>query len=240
MKQTSVEMKLIGRFALYVRGIEVDVPRQSQRLLAHLAVCGGCIDRERLAAALWPEAPTARSQANVRTAVWRTRSIERSLLSNQHQSRVVLASDIVVDLFRIEELGRRLFAGDTRAVAEVQTFNLPAELLDGWYEDWVLIERARLSQIHARMLEELVRQLTCRGELHRALDIAMRLAVQEPLRESVRRALLLILCVEGNHGEAVEHLREFNEYLLREVGGESSIDLAALRAEALALQVRQG
>ena len=58
------------------------------------------------------------------------------------------------------------------------------ELLLGWYDDWVVIERERLTQLHLTALESLSDRLLSDGEHAKALQVALAAVQVDPLRES--------------------------------------------------------
>jgi hypothetical protein len=64
------------------------------------------------------------------------------------------------------------------------------ELLPGWYDDWVLLEREPLRQRVLHGLEALSRHLVRAGRFAEAVEAAMVAVAVEPLRESAQRALV--------------------------------------------------
>src|SRR5437660_1745140 len=71
------------------------------------------------------------------------------------------------------------------------------ELLPGFYEEWCLIERDRLTEAYLHALHQLVELLENRGELDRALGYARRAVSADPLREEPRQELMRLLAAAG-------------------------------------------
>jgi DNA-binding SARP family transcriptional activator len=92
------------------------------------------------------------------------------------------------------------------------------ELLPGWYEDWVLLERDRIRQLRLHALEELADQLARRGQFSLALEAALNAVNAEPLRESAHRSVARVHLAEGNPAEAVHQYETFRCMIGDELG----------------------
>jgi DNA-binding SARP family transcriptional activator len=77
------------------------------------------------------------------------------------------------------------------------------ELLPGWYEDWVLVERERLRQLRMHALEALAEKLTEAGRYGVAMQAAYAAVRADPVRESAHRAVVRVHLAEGNVLEAL-------------------------------------
>jgi hypothetical protein len=71
------------------------------------------------------------------------------------------------------------------------------ELLPGWYEDWVLVERKRLRQLRMHALEALAEKLTEAGRYGVAMPAAYAAVRADPVRESAHRAVVRVHLAEG-------------------------------------------
>nr|WP_308355048.1 bacterial transcriptional activator domain-containing protein [Streptomyces sp. MUM 203J] len=92
------------------------------------------------------------------------------------------------------------------------------ELLPGWDEDWVLLERERLRQLRLHALDALAHSLVREGRHALALETALTSVRTEPLRESAHRAVVAAHLAEGNVHEAVSHYVAFQHLLDEELG----------------------
>jgi DNA-binding SARP family transcriptional activator len=230
----SVWLKLIGGFALHVDGDSVTVSESSQRLMAYLALVGPN-ERRVIASHLWPDKSEERAGANLRSALWRlttldgrARSIE--LVRGDH-SRLELAECVEVDARAIEQVGWSLTRGHPVEEHRVGGFLALGDLLPGWYDDWVLLERERLGQLQLHFLETIAYQLLCAGSTTEALDTALRLVALDPLREGSQRVLLTVYCSEGSLGQAQRQLDKYRSVLSETFGCEPKLSLGRILRE---------
>src|SRR5689334_20805806 len=66
----TIELHLLGGFALIRDGRPIGLPRSAQRTLVLLALRGAC-PRAWVASTLWPDASDRQALASVRTTIWR-------------------------------------------------------------------------------------------------------------------------------------------------------------------------
>ncbi|MFE5770353.1 BTAD domain-containing putative transcriptional regulator [Streptomyces sp. NPDC056485] len=92
------------------------------------------------------------------------------------------------------------------------------ELLAGWDDDWVVLERERLRQLRLHALDALAHGLVREGRHALALETALTSVRTEPLRESAHRAVVAAHLAEGNMQEAVRHYVAFWRLLDEELG----------------------
>jgi DNA-binding SARP family transcriptional activator len=77
---------------------------------------------------------------------------------------------------------------DPHAVLDVLAS--PGELLPGWYDDWVLMERERVRLQHVRALEALAEQLLNHQRPSDALRAALTATTLEPFRDSAHTVVV--------------------------------------------------
>jgi DNA-binding SARP family transcriptional activator len=193
------------------------VPASTQRLLAYLALQQRGLRRSHVAAALWADATEARASGNLRTALWRLRDLPQAVVDARWDS-LTLSPDVVVDVNEASRLARSLIE-DRCALGDVPDQRwFEGELLPGWYEDWVLIERERHRQVCVQALEALSAQFVGAGLLGRAVLAALAAIGSDPLRESAYRALITAHLAQGNACEAVRQYRHYCQLAHRALG----------------------
>jgi DNA-binding SARP family transcriptional activator len=101
------------------------------------------------------------------------------------------------------------------------------DLLPGWYDDWVLLERERFRQLRLHALEAVCERLTALGRFGEAIEAGLAAVAGEPLRESAHRSLIRAYIAEGNQAEAARQYR-FYAALLRD---ELQIDASPMMRE---------
>ena len=175
------------------------VPLSAQRLLAFVALHDCPLRRAYVAGTLWADVAEERATASLRSALWRLhRSGHRLIVTSG--SHLSLATDVEVDVRRVSQQARRLIDGS----AAVEGERPPGgELLPGWYEDWVLLERERFRQLVLHAFEALTERRLALGEFGSALEGALALVHYDPLRESAHRLAIRVHLAEGNGCEAL-------------------------------------
>ncbi len=159
-----LEARLFGRFDVRLDGAEVHVPsRPAQSLLAFLLLNPGMAHRrERLAGLLWPDSAEESARSNLRHALWRVR---RSLEA-AGSADCLLADDLSVGFdTRIPHwIDAAQLVGDRKSAETADSLRervsvYGGELLPGFYDEWVILERERLKGIFERAIQKLVDQL---------------------------------------------------------------------------------
>lgn len=216
---TGPSLSVLGGFQLSSDGVAVALPSNAQRLLGLLALSGTRQRRDVLAGRLWIEASQARAQANLRTAVWRVRQGLPGVVDGSRDS-VGLDPAVTVDYRMMTSLAERLLHHDLHEteLRQVPFALLAHDLLPGWDEDWLLIDRERHRHLRMHALEALSVQLTDAREYGLAIDCAYAAISIEPLWESATHALLRACLAEGNRVEALRHFRRFQRLLADETG----------------------
>ncbi len=215
-----VEVRLLAGFRLRVGRRELMVPVNSQRVLAYLAVCadaGQAQRRNEIAERLWIDEPLQRAQAILRNAIWRIRQADDRLLVAERQL-IQLGPTVDVDLHRSMPQAMGLLLSDQEpAVEDTLLPHLVSDLLPGWDDEWLLLERERIHQIRIHALEILAQRLCRRGQVIPALNAAYSAIASEPLRESARAVLVELHMAQGNVVEARKQVEAYSKLLWLEM-----------------------
>jgi DNA-binding SARP family transcriptional activator len=198
-------------------GASDPAPRGVQRLVARLGLSQRPA-RTAVAGQLWPDVPEAHAHGSLRSALWRVQRLAPGLVQVSGDS-LSLAEAVRVDVRELIVWARHVFDPAIR-VEDLSTTDLPVrcELLPGWYDDWVLLERERLRQLHMHALEALADRLAAAGRYGEAIQAAHAAVAAEPLRESAHRSVIRIHLAEGNVVEAVRTFETFQAMLSDELG----------------------
>ena len=224
-----VVVRLLDGLSLHCGSRPVDVPPGGRRLLAYVALHPRGADRRQAAGVLWPTVGDARAAGNLRSALWRLQQVGCPLVRGE-QARLALREEVVVDVTDLERWAGRVLNG-TATPADLAVDPAPlaeAELLPGWYDDWVLAvrDRLRLRLLHA--LEALGALLCDAGRPREAVEAVQAAVLAEPLRESGQRALIEAHQAAGDWVAARRQFDSFRLLLRREVGVEPSDELTAV------------
>jgi DNA-binding SARP family transcriptional activator len=222
MNATTARVSLIDGFRVSVDDVHVGttvdgLPHGVQRLIAHLSLCGRPA-RGAIAGQLWPDVPEAHAHGSLRSALWRVQKAVPGLVEVSGRA-VTLAAGVRVDVGEFVDWAHAVLDPAIRVDRiDAPAAALAGELLPGWYDDWVLLERERLRQLRMHALEVLADKLVLAGRYGEAVQAAYAAVRDEPLRESAHRALVRVHLAEGNLAEAMRAYRAFREALLRELG----------------------
>jgi len=225
-------VSLLDGFALHLgdggpRALTAEVPRTVQRVVAHV-----CLYRRRprtvVAAQLWPDVPEVQAHGSLRSALWRLQRIAPGLVSTSRHC-LALAEGVHVDVQELTDWATRT----RNSAASIDEICVPegvlrGELLPGWYDDWVLLERERLRQVTLHTLEVAAERLASAGRTAEALEAAYAAVGLEPLRESAHRTLVRLHISEGNIGEALRAFAQFRDLLADELGVGPTAKMTAL------------
>jgi len=220
---------VLGGFSVHVAQRTIPMPRNAQRVLGFLAVSGVEQLRDTVADHLWPAAVPERAMSNLRTALWRVRQADPRIIRAGRDS-IGLNEEVETDYELITSQARRIIAElpvDDQAISGAARL-LEADLLPGWDEEWLLLDRERHRQLRIHALERLSELLTSRGHYGRAIDVACAAIRVEPLHESAHAALIAAHMAEGNPTEAIRHFRAYERLLDAEAGLQPSQRLNAL------------
>jgi DNA-binding SARP family transcriptional activator len=213
-------LSLFGFWQLRRYGQPVDVGGNAQRLLALLAL-RGTQDRSYVAGLLWPEHTEPHAHGNLRATLSRLRRRSVDVLAVAGPA-LALGPDVAVDVHEFLAAASSVLGPAGSAWNGALSGLRADELLPGWYDDWVLLERERLRQLRLHALEAVAEQYLARGQPAAALDAALCAVTIEPLRESAHRAVIEIHLAEGNRAEANRQLRYLTQLLRDELGATPS------------------
>lgn len=210
----AIKVRLLGGFYIEEEGRAVSLPLTLQRMVAYAALQAAWVPRTRAAAHLWPDTSEARAASNLRTGLWRLRRNLQVLVADP--TAISLAPDVEVDVHLLSALAEEVFDGDFNGLGRVRQYR--AELLPGWADEWLTIERERLRQLELHLLEAGADVCIEQGRYGDAVDLAHRAIELEPLRESSHRALIQSYLASGNRMAALTQFQRLSRVLLAELG----------------------
>lgn len=236
--ETHDQLRVLGPFSLFSHGQPLELPLQAQRVLGYLAVVRPAQSRSVVAGSLWGDVPEYRAMATLRNALWRIRKANPDLVHTSRDS-ISISPRLWIDIAHARHCAAAIEAGEVITAPQrdgsTQRIGANAELIDmlgsdlltGWDEDWLQIERERLRQLRIHTLESLADALIHQGRHASAIQAALAAVSAEPLRESAQAMLIKAHLSEGNASEAV---RQFDSYrrVLDELDLSPSPQLASL------------
>jgi DNA-binding SARP family transcriptional activator len=226
---------LLQGFELQIGSCVVALSPASQRLVAFVALHERPVRRAYVSGTLWPDVTDERAGANLRSALWRVPDFGGEPLVLASTTHLQLRPGLDVDFRHAMTCSDDLLRGAPLAAFGERLEVLCSDLLPGWYEDWVILERERYRQMRLYTLDRACQLLIEAGLCVDALQLALKAVAAEPLRESAHRNLVRIHLAEGNLAEAVHQYQRFACMLHAELGARPSQTMRALFAGKVAI-----
>lgn len=198
---------------------------RQQRLIALLALLGPST-RNSCANTLWPVSSEDKASLSLRACLFKINHALPGLLQVWGDS-ISLENDVWVD---VHALRRWLVdaAEGRQAERGAEPADGRAELLPGWYDDWVIFEQERLNQQRLLSLEAIAKTKLEVGDFGHAEQAATAALGIEPLRETACVLLVRALLGAGNRALALQTFERFRALLSEELAIEPSVELAEL------------
>src|SRR5262245_29161163 len=204
--------------------------RKGFYLLALLALRGGReVERNWLAATLWPESGEAVALSNLRRTLTDLRAAlgdaaECITAPAAHTLCLELSTEVQVDVAAFDKAIKR---GDDASLPEaIALYSGP--LLEGCSESWVFSERDAREQAYLAALEAQVKQADALTNGRETILSLRRILAVDPLRETAQRALMESLAQQGNFAAVTQVYRDLRLYLHRELNVEPAPETQAL------------
>ncbi len=220
-----LRLRLLGGFELTVDDAPCELPPAAARLVAFLALSGRPMPRSYVAGVLWGDRSDERAAACLRSAIWRANGTHPVIQAGR--TRLALA-DVWVDAVAAADAAHAQIAGGR----PVEPGLLTGELLPGWYDEWVEVERERLGQLCLEGLEQMARAYLREGRWCQAIEAALGVVAVEPLRESAHRVLIEAHTGAGNRAAALRQYEACRAVMRRDLGMEPGAAVRRAAAEA--------
>ncbi|WP_344416832.1 AfsR/SARP family transcriptional regulator [Amycolatopsis minnesotensis] len=231
-----LRVRLLGGFQLTSDAGPGERPirRKAQELLALVLLAPQRnVLRETAAEALWPSAETEASKKSMRQVLWQLHQATdpggaRLVLTEGEVIRINPDRRVWLDVDVFVTASRSATGLDELAHA---TDLYRGPLMDGYYDDWFLIERARLADLHLALLDKLSVEHERRGGLDAAIGWAQRLLEVEPAHERTHRRLMNLYYRTDDRTRALRQFRRCQQVLMHELGIRPSARTGRLAAE---------
>jgi predicted ATPase/DNA-binding SARP family transcriptional activator len=241
----SVEFRLLGSLEATRDGEQLQVggPKHRTLLAALLLHANEPVSVDALAEALWPERPPEKFDSTIQVYVSQLRrELGREAIVRRGAGYVLAAEPRSVDSLRFERLaaeGLDALAGAEpararRVLGEALALWRGPALADFRYEAFALPHAERLEELRLAALEARVDADLELGGGAELVPELHGLVAEHPLREGLRRELMLALYRSGRQADALEAYRTARRTLVDELGIEPSPELQELNRRILA------
>jgi DNA-binding SARP family transcriptional activator len=221
-------LTLLNGWTLTRAGRRVKVAHRQQRLITALALLGAR-PRTYLSGLLWPDSSEAQAAVGLRVSIWHINHELPGLLDADGTTdvSVALSEQVRVD---ITDLERDLHTPASELHGSYPRWERlrTAELLPGWYEDWVLDEQERFRALRTAALDSVAAYQLSQGNAEETKAATTLAIALEPFRESSYRLLIQAHLATGDLVSALRTYRSFSAELRQEFGVDPSPSLARL------------
>jgi predicted ATPase/DNA-binding SARP family transcriptional activator len=219
-----LEIRMLGQFNLRQDGVPIELPsRPARTLLAYLLINLGIHhSRERLAGLLWPDSSEGNARKNLRQALWHLRKSigDHHLLVDRVSIAFNVKSEFWLDIGLMEDpLNQDL---------EIVVSAYEGELLPGFYEDWVLLERDRMAAAYERQMQRLIDQCIQEQRWNDVIKWSERWIAQGQIPEAAFRALMSTYAAVGELSKVEAVYQRCGEALQQDIGVDPSEETTQL------------
>lgn len=228
-----LEVRLLGQFDVRLNGEPAEIPsRPAQSLLAYLMLnADKSHRRERLAGLLWPESEESNARGNLRHALWRLgKSIGRDYFHTQSGSIAFNTQHPFTLDVAVLEQGPR----DDSLEALIDVVSVyEGELLPGFYDDWIDLERERLKSVFEQRMQALLERLVAERRWAAVLEWGERWIGHGQFTEQPYRALMRAHWALGDRANLAATYHRLRDSLEQEMDIEPSPQTQNLFEELL-------
>ncbi|HET7090141.1 MAG TPA: BTAD domain-containing putative transcriptional regulator, partial [Anaerolineae bacterium] len=222
-----LEVRLLGQFDVRRDGESIAIPsRPAQSLLAYLVLNPGVAHRrEKLAGLLSPDSTEENARSNLRHALWRIRKSLGTDPSTGHDYLLVDEIAIVFDAASVYWLDAAVV--DKKVAADISPDDLigvasayGGDLLPGFYDEWVVLERERLQSVFEQKMALLLDRLVEARRWQDVLEWGERWIALGHVPEPAYRALMIAHAGRSDLSSAAAAYHRCVEALRNELGVE--------------------
>ncbi len=218
-----LETRLLGEFDVRVDGQPVEIPsRPAQSLLAYLVLNPDTKHRrEKLAGLLWPDSEEANARSNLRHALWRLRKAigDEFFVADKVTISFRAFDDCDIDVYCLDDEAVEI--GDLDDLISVVSV-YGGDLLPGFYESWVVLERERLRSAFEHVIQQLLDLLVEKGSWPEVLEWGERWIALGQTPEPAYRALMTAHSALGDSASLAAVYQRCCDALRGELGVEPS------------------
>lgn len=96
------------------------------------------------------------------------------------------------------------------------------DFLEGWYQDWCILERERLREMYLTMIDKVMAYCETHSEYDTGIEYGQKILSHDPAREQCHRRLMRLYYLEGNRTTALRQYEICKKSLLDKFGVEPS------------------
>ena len=226
-----LEIRLLGGFEIRNDGAPIALSsRLAQSLFSYLILNAGTPHRrEKLAGLFWPNSPEKRARASLRHELWRIgkaldqAGAQNPVLSDDMTITFDADAECRIDIWQLTRLGSDACIGELMEGLALYR----GELLPGFYEDWLVVEREHLFRVLEQGVSRLLHLLRAEQRWQEVLEWAERWLALGQQPEEAYRCLMVAYTALGDRAKVLSTYDRC-QHGLSELGLEASEETRAL------------
>jgi DNA-binding SARP family transcriptional activator len=234
---SSLNINLFGTFKIFQNKsiCELKITRCIQGLFAYLLINRDHThSKDILLELFWPDYREEKARKCLNTALWRLRSLLKNSDSSNSQYLVTTSSgeisilqtqDIWLDVDVFEKAINQIIKSPIEKANHDDIGKLEhaiplykGELLEGFYDDWVLSERERLRNLYVKALRWLMLYYKNQRNYECSVEYAKMILDLDPLREEIVRNLMTLYSKLGQRSKAIQQYELCRGILQKDLG----------------------
>ena len=247
LAERALKVRLFGRMRIECDGVPVEATAagRSRELLCYLLLHRRkSHSRECVASVLWGDrCTTKQAKTYLRKALWQLQSDLQAevgaagdfIVADAEWIRIGPAPALRLDVATLEEAHARFrdVPGDQFTEAEAQTLRAAVDaytgdLLEGWYQEWCLIERARLQRVYLLLVDKLMAHCERAGAYETGLAYGEQSLRYDRARERTYRQLIRLHTALGDRTGALRAYDRCETALREELATRPASETVAL------------
>jgi DNA-binding SARP family transcriptional activator len=232
-----LQIRLLGQFDIRMEGKRVMIPsRAGQSLLSYLALTAGTAHRrEKLAGTLWPDTIEENARKNLRQELWRIRKAISTLQTTDEN--YLIADEFTLKFNRDAKYWldvNQLERPDLDLQSLITNLSLyQGELLPGFYDEWISLERERVQGVFDSRMEQLLEQLITAERWVAVQEWGERWLTISGVHEQAYRALMQASAAHGDMAKVASIYQHCKDELIENLGIEPAAETRAIYDELL-------
>ncbi len=208
--------------------------RRAQELLCYLVLYRNKPHpREALIDALWSDCPPAQSRKQLRQALWEMQTALHAKHSNTGLLYLAEADWISLNpncraWFDVDEFEQAcghaqyvpgvMLDAECASVLQRAVVLYHSDLLEGWYQDWCLYERARLQNLYLDILDKLMAYCEVHRQYEAGLEYGAKILHYDRARERTHWQLMRLYYLAHDRAGALRQFQRCSTALEQELG----------------------
>ena len=225
-----LQVRLLGQFDVRIDDQPIHISsRTGQALFAYLVLTAGTLHRrERLAGVLWPDSADDTARHNLRTELWRVRKTLGASAIHLRAEELTVSFEVDADVWLdVAQLDRPTAPDGLNDLGD-QLELYRGDLLPGFYDDWIVLEREHVQAVFERKMQQWLEVLCGSGDWVAVQHRSERWIALGHTPEPAYRALMIAGAALGNRSKVVATFERCRSALTQELGVPPSAETMTL------------